>query len=86
MQVGLREANQQFSRIAPAVRGGEEEVLLTERGKPILLIRRSRRQATIPAARERRSPTTGEKPGIMPYFKLRGISTKATLREARDYR
>src|SRR5438309_1924856 len=46
MQVGLREANQQFSRIAPAIRGGEE-VLLTERGKPILPIRRSRRQATI---------------------------------------
>jgi prevent-host-death family protein len=34
MRVGLREANQQFSRIMKAVRNGTE-VVLTERGRPV---------------------------------------------------
>jgi prevent-host-death family protein len=33
MEVGLRDANQRFSKIVKAVRDGEE-VLLTDRGKP----------------------------------------------------
>lgn len=37
MQVGLREANQAFSRIVQAVRRGEE-VTLTDRGKPLARI------------------------------------------------
>lgn len=37
MQIGLREANQQFSRLMKAVRSGKE-VLLTERGKPLAVI------------------------------------------------
>ena len=37
MEVGLREANQAFSRIMKAVRRGEE-VLVTERGKPLARI------------------------------------------------
>ncbi len=37
MRMGLREANQSFSRAIKAVRDGEE-VILTERGKPIAVI------------------------------------------------
>lgn len=38
MRIGLREANQQFSKAVKAVKSGEE-VVLTERGKPIGVIR-----------------------------------------------
>lgn len=38
MQIGLREANRHFSRLMKAVRGGRE-VLLTERGKPLAVVR-----------------------------------------------
>lgn len=34
MRVGLREANQHFSRLMKTVRGGAE-VILTERGRPV---------------------------------------------------
>ncbi len=37
MRMGLREANQNFSKAIKAVREGEE-VILTERGKPIAVI------------------------------------------------
>lgn len=37
MRLGLREANQQFSKAIRAVRAGQE-VLLTERGRPIAVI------------------------------------------------
>ncbi len=38
MKLGLREANQHFSRAIKAVRGGKE-VILTERGRPIAIIK-----------------------------------------------
>ena len=38
MRIGLREANQQFSKAMRAVRAGEE-VILTERGKPVAVIK-----------------------------------------------
>lgn len=38
MKLGLREANQHFSRAIKAVRGGKE-VVLTERGRPIAIIK-----------------------------------------------
>ena len=38
MKLGLREANQQFSRAIKAVRAGKE-VVLTERGQPIAVIK-----------------------------------------------
>jgi prevent-host-death family protein len=38
MKIGLRQANQQFSKAIRAVRAGQE-VLLTERGRPIAVIR-----------------------------------------------
>jgi prevent-host-death family protein len=91
MQVGLREANQQFSRIVRAVRGGEE-VLLTERGKPfarIVPVRRSRQEAIIQQLVKEGLLRPAEKPGIMSDFKprrLRGVTTTQTLREERDHR
>ncbi len=38
MQMGLREANQKFSQLMKAVRQGQE-VLLTERGKPLAVVK-----------------------------------------------
>jgi prevent-host-death family protein len=38
MKLGLREANQHFSKAIKAVRGGTE-VVLTERGRPIAIIK-----------------------------------------------
>lgn len=38
MRLGLREANQQFSKAIKAVRAGKE-VVLTERGRPIAVIK-----------------------------------------------
>jgi len=39
MRLGLREANQEFARAIRAVRAGHE-VVLTDRGKPLAVIRR----------------------------------------------
>jgi prevent-host-death family protein len=44
MRIGLREANQRFSSLVKAVKAGEE-VILTERGKPIAVITRVGRAA-----------------------------------------
>jgi prevent-host-death family protein len=38
MKLGLREANQQFSKAVKAVRAGKE-VVLTDRGRPIAVIK-----------------------------------------------
>ncbi|THJ20313.1 MAG: type II toxin-antitoxin system prevent-host-death family antitoxin [Nitrospira sp. CG24D] len=38
MQMGLREANQRFSQLMKAVKQGKE-VLLTERGKPLAVVK-----------------------------------------------
>ena len=38
MKFGLREANQQFSKVVRAVRAGKE-VVLTDRGRPIAVIK-----------------------------------------------
>jgi prevent-host-death family protein len=38
MQMGLREANQQFARLMKAVKQGKE-VLLTERGRPLAVVK-----------------------------------------------
>jgi prevent-host-death family protein len=92
MQVGLREANQHFSRIMRAVRDGEE-VLLTERGKPfarIVPMRHSRQEAAIRQMVKEGLLRPAEKPGIMPDWKPRrirgGVLTTQILREERDYR
>jgi prevent-host-death family protein len=49
MRLGLREANQRFSKAIRAVRAGKE-VVLTERGHPIAVITPIRDENTQPAA------------------------------------
>jgi len=46
MRMGLREANQRFSKAMKAVREGEE-VILTERGKPIAVITPVRKSGNV---------------------------------------
>jgi len=92
MRVGLREANQNFSKLIKKVRAGKE-VILTDRGKPVArltalpdlddnedaVMKRLEREGLL------KLPT---KRGLMPPFKgykLRGgPSIVQTLREMRD--
>ena len=46
MKLGLREANQQFSKAIKAVRAGKE-VVLTERGRPIAVIKPIKEKRTL---------------------------------------
>ena len=90
MEVGLREANQRFSTIMKAVRGGEE-VMLTERGKPLARIVPVRSADTSQAV-VRQLEAAGllraaAKPRPMPAWEprpLRGAPMVHTLREERD--
>jgi len=90
MRIGLREANQRFSKAVKAVKGGEE-VLLTERGKPIAVLRPipgSERAETI----IRRLETAGllrpsSKALPLPSWKprsIKGAPLSQTIREERD--
>ena len=49
MKLGLREANQQFSKAIKAVRAGKE-VVLTERGRPIAVIKPIREKDAVDVA------------------------------------
>ena len=90
MRMGLREANQQFSRAMKAVRAGQE-VVLTERGTPIAVIRPLPR-AVSPDEVLHRLEAAGilrgaAKPTPMPSWKprpIRGGSIVQTLREERE--
>jgi len=92
MQMGLREANQHFSKAIKAVKAGHE-VVLTERGKPIAVIQ------PLPAPRSweaglRRLEAAGllrraTRPGPMRPIRpitLRGEPLSETLRRERDER
>ncbi len=89
MQVGLREANQKFSSLIRAVRGGTE-VILTERGKPVarlLPIVADGNDDRIRRMEEAGLLIRPTKRGPMPPFrgfKLRGKSIVETIREMRD--
>ena len=75
MKLGLREANQQFSKAIKAVRAGKE-VVLTERGHPIAVIKPIKEEASLkasiqamvdegfltPAARKGRTPAPRWRP------------------------
>ena len=90
MRVGLREANQRFSQLVRAVKLGHE-VILTERGKPVVVMR----PASAPAGEEaavrlleasgvlRVGPTAGALRPFRPR-PIRGRSLSDTVREARD--
>jgi prevent-host-death family protein len=89
-RVGLREANQRFSEIVKLVRGGQE-VVVTDRGKPIAVlkpfgspagpdgaIRRLEQRGVLrPAAK--RTPLPSWTPRS-----LREIPISQTLRDGRD--
>jgi prevent-host-death family protein len=90
MQVGLREANQAFSRIVQAVRRGEE-VTLTDRGKPLARIVPVRPSDVPEAAIQRLEANEFLRPAasaeLMPAYTLRslhGAPLTTTLRDERD--
>jgi prevent-host-death family protein len=92
MRMGLREANQQFSKAIKAVRAGHE-VVLTERGKPIAVIRPWGDGAGGDAAVRRLEAVGLLIPPLvrapMPPFrprKIRGKPLSATIIEARRVR
>jgi prevent-host-death family protein len=90
MRLGLREANQHFSKAIRAVKAGRE-VVLTERGKPIAIIRplpepdpTERRVRQLEAAgllepAEIREPLQAWRPR-----RIRGQGLSETVREERD--
>jgi prevent-host-death family protein len=91
MQIGLREANQQFSRLMKAVRGGKE-VLLTERGRPLAVVKPIRGGETESIIQ--RLETAGflrpaSRRGALPPWgprSVRGGPVSQTVREERDDR
>jgi prevent-host-death family protein len=90
MRIGLREANQHFSALTRVVKAGKE-VILTERGKPIAVLKPLAGRDD-EAAIVRRLEATGflraaKKPGPMPAWAprpLRGTSLTSTIRAERD--
>jgi prevent-host-death family protein len=92
MLLGLREANQHFSKAIKAVKAGKE-VILTERGKPIAVIK------PLPAADEteaalqrleaagllRRATKRGPMPPRRP-IRIKGKPLSQTISEMRDER
>lgn len=90
MRMGLRQANQQFSKAMKAVKAGEE-VVLTERGKPIAvikpLVRAGNGEASIrrlEAAGFLRPAATDRPMGPFRPCRLKGVPLSQTLREERD--
>lgn len=90
MQMGLREANQNFSKAIKAVKAGQE-VVLTERGKPIATIKPLKVKPNGDAV-VRRLEAAGllrpaQKPSPVPAWSprpLKGGPLSRTLREERD--
>lgn len=94
MRLGLREANQYFSKAIKAVRAGRE-VVLTERGHPIAIIKpvnienadRAALQAMADEGLIRLAPRTGPTP--MPRWrpaKVKGQPVAQTVIEDREDR
>jgi prevent-host-death family protein len=94
MRMGLGEANQRFSKAIKAVKQGKE-VILTERGKPIAVIKplepKEDQEAVIrrleaegilrPAAKRGPMPTPSWKP-----IRIKGKPMSQTISEERDER
>jgi len=94
MRMGLREANQQFSKAIKAVKAGKE-VILTERGKPIAVIKPLQQEETLdatirrleaegilrPALKRGPMPTPSWKP-----IRVKGKPMSQTISEERDER
>lgn len=79
MKLGLREANQQFSKAIKAVRAGKE-VILTERGQPIAIIKPIKEEYAPKAALKRMADegliTLPTRKGPLPRFEPVPISGK----------
>jgi prevent-host-death family protein len=94
MRLGLREANQGFSKVIKAVRAGRE-VVLTDRGRPIAVIKPLPQNDTEGAV-IRRLETEGLlrpalKRGPMPAprwkpIRIKGRALSETIREEREER
>jgi prevent-host-death family protein len=79
MRLGLREANQQFSRAIKAVRAGKE-VVLTDRGRPIAVIKPIREDRTEETALQAMAAegliTPPSRKGPMPSPRWRPVKVK----------
>ena len=92
--MGLREANQSFSKAIKAVKAGKE-VILTERGKPIAVIKPLKKEDKLEATLRRleaegllwRGPKSGRP---MPVWRspvrIKGKPISQTISEERDER
>ena len=94
MKLGLREANQQFSKAIKAVRAGKE-VILTERGRPIAVIKPIReadpQQAALQEMADEGLITLPARKGPMPAprwrpVKINGQPLSHTIIESREDR
>ena len=90
MRVGLREANQRFSHLVKAVKAGEE-IVLTERGKPVAIMRKlpepTRGEAGIRRLEAAGLLRPAARPTPMPPWtprRMRGVPLSRTIREERD--
>ena len=94
MKLGLRQANQQFSKAIKAVRAGKE-VVLTERGRPIAVIKPIKDADTQQAALQQMADegliTLPSRKGPMPAprwkpVKVKGKPLSQTIIEDREER
>ncbi len=94
MKLGLREANQQFSKAIKAVRAGRE-VVLTERGHPIAVIKPIKEQDRLEIALQAMvddgfvRPATRKGPTPAPRWrpvKVKGKPLSQTILDDRDDR
>ncbi len=79
MKLGLREANQHFSKAIKAVRAGKE-VILTERGQPIAVIKpftsEQSQEAALQAMADEGLITLPSRKGPMPTPRWRPVRIK----------
>lgn len=94
MRLGLREANQHFSKAVKAVKAGKE-VILTERGKPIAVIKPLPQPKTVEAAIRRleaegvlrSGPKSGKPMRVWRHpVRIKGKPISETISEERDER
>jgi prevent-host-death family protein len=94
MRMGLREANQSFSKAIKAVKAGKD-VILTERGKPIAVIKPLEPEKSLEAAMRRletegvlrRGPKSGKPmPPWRSPVRIKGRQISDTISEERDER
>jgi prevent-host-death family protein len=92
MRMGLREANQSFSKAIKAVKAGKD-VILTERGKPIAVIKPLGQEMSVDAAIRRLEAEGVLRRGLksgkpMPVWRspvrIKGEPISATISEERD--